>query len=95
MTEGTYPYRPDYATPPGYVLQDHLESKGLTPAEFARQHGLPAELIQGIINGSASIDEDLAALLGREFSLEASVWLNMEAIYRRRLAQKAATEAAN
>ncbi len=87
MAERTYPYRPDYATPPGYVLQDHIEAKGLTPAEFARQHSLPAELIEGIIDGSAPIDSELAAIFGREFSLEASVWLNMEAIYRRRLKQ--------
>ena len=95
MTEGTYPYRPDYATPPGYVLEDHLESKGLTPAEFARQHSLSEQLVAGVIKGSAPIDADLAALFGREFSLGADVWLRMEARYRRELAQKAATEAAN
>lgn len=95
MERRTYPYRPDYTTPPGYVLQDHIEAKGMTSAEFARRHGLLAGLVESIIEGSAPIDEDLAALFGREFSLEASVWLNMEAIYRRRLADKAAAEAAN
>ncbi len=93
MAERTYPYRPDYATPPGYVLQDHIEAKGLTPAEFARRHSLPAELIESIIDGSAPIDVDLAALFGREFSLTASLWLNMEAIYRLRLERKAVTDA--
>ena len=95
MAERTYPYRPDYATPPGYVLQDHIEAKGLTPAEFARRHSLPAELIESIIDGNAPIDADLAALFGREFNLEAGVWLNMEAIYRRRLERKAGTEVAD
>ncbi len=93
MAERIYPYRPDYATPPGYVLQDHIEAKGLTPAEFARRHSLPVELIEGIIDGSAPIDADLAALFGRAFNLEAEVWLNMEAIYRRRLERKAVTDA--
>lgn len=98
MEQRTYPYCPDYATPPGYVLEDHLEAKGLTPAEFARRHSLPAELIEGVLNGSAPIDADLAALFGREFSLEAGLWLRMETIYRNRLEQlerKAAAEAAN
>ena len=95
MERKTHPYRPDYVTPPGYVLGDHLDVKGLNSAEFALRHGLPAELIEGIINGSALIDEDLAALFGCEFSLEAVVWLNMEAIYRRRLAQKSAADATN
>ena len=93
MARRTYPYQPDYATPPGYVLEDHLEARGLTSAEFARKYSLSPELIKGVIDGSAPIDADLAAIFGREFSLAASVWLNMEAIYRRRLAQKAAADA--
>ena len=98
MERRTYPYRPNYATPPGYVLEDHLDAKGFTPAEFARRHSLPADLIEGIINGRAPIDEDLAALFGREFSLAAGMWLRMEATYRSRLEQlerKTVTEAAD
>lgn len=90
-----YPYRPDYATPPGYVLQDHIEAKGLTPVEFARQHSISAELIEGIIAGEAPIDPKLAAIFGSEFSLEADFWLRAEAYYRSRLEQKAATGAAD
>ena len=93
MERQTYPYRPDYATPPGYVLQDHIEAKGMTPAEFALQHSIPAELIEGIIAGEAPIDPKLAAIFGREFSLEASFWLRAEAAYRSRLEQKEATDA--
>ena len=98
MTQRTHQHRPEYAAPPGYVLQDHIEALGLTPAEFARRHGLPADLIEGIINGRAPIDEDLAALFGREFSLAAGMWLRMEATYRSRLEQlerKTVTEAAD
>ena len=90
-----HPYRPDYATPPGYVLQDHIEAKGLTPAEFARRHSISAELIESIIAGNAPIDSKLAAIFGNEFSLEAEFWLEIEAIYRRRLEQKNAADAAS
>ena len=95
MTQRTYQHRPEYAAPPGYVLQDHIEALGLTPAEFARQHSLSEQLVADVIKGSVPIDADLATLFGREFSLGADVWLRMEARYRRELAQKAATEAAN
>ena len=95
MTQRTYQHRPEYSAPPGYVLQDHIEAKGLSLAEFARRHSLPEELIAGVIKGSVPIDADLAALFGREFSLGADVWLRMEARYRRELAEKAAAEAAN
>ena len=83
----TYPYCPDYATPPGYVLQDHIEAKGFTPAEFAQHNSIAAELIENIIAGKAPIDADLAAIFGREFSLETDFWLDIEAIYRHRLKQ--------
>ena len=95
MTQRTYRHRPEYAAPPGYVLQDHIEAKGLSLTEFARRHSLSEELIAGIIKGSAPIDADLAALFGREFSLGADVWLSMETRYRRELDEKAAAEAAN
>lgn len=91
MNQRTYKHRPEYATPPGYVVQDHIEALGLTPAEFAQQHSLPAELITDVIVGSAPIDSNLAALFGREFSLAADAWLRMEARYRSELAEKAAT----
>ena len=90
----TYPHQPDYATPPGYVLQDYLEAWDFTPADFARRHSLPTELIEKVLVGSAPIDEDLAAIFGREFSLEVDFWLRMEADYRRRLEQEGAADAA-
>ena len=89
-----YPYCPDHATPPGYVLLDHIEATGLTPGEFARRHSLSTELIESIIVGKAPIDSALAGVFGSEFSLDASFWLDAEADYRRRLEHKSATDAA-
>ena len=88
-----YRYCPDYATPPGYVLLDHIEATGLTPSEFAQRHSLSIDLIESIIVGKAPIDSALASVFGSAFSLNASFWLDAEADYRRRLEQKAATDA--
>ncbi len=90
-----YRYCPDYATPPGYVLQDHIEAKGLTPDEFAQRHSLATDLIESIIAGKAPIDPTLAAIFESEFSLEADFWLDIEADYRHRLERKAAADAAS
>ncbi len=92
MAPRTYQYRPDYATPPGYVLEDHLEVLGLTPAEFAVRHSLSEELINGVIVGSTPIDPELAAIFGRELGLDSDVWLRMEARYRIELKHQAAAE---
>ena len=45
MVAATYPYRPDYAVPPGWVLEEHLKSHSLSPAELARRCGRSAKLI--------------------------------------------------
>ena len=90
----TYPYRPDYAVPPGWLFRDYLEAWGYTPADFARRHSLAAELVEGVLAGTAPLDAKLAAILEQEFDLEASFWSDLEAEYRRRLAAKAVSAAA-
>lgn len=89
----TYPHRPDYATPPGWLLRDYLETWDFTPAEFARRYSLGIELVEGILAGKAPLDPELAAVLEQEFDLAASVWLGMENQYRLRLAEIARTDA--
>lgn len=89
-----YHHQPDYGAPPGYVLEDYLEEWELTPAEFARRHSLPAELIAGVVAGSAAIDTELAQILEQEFGLKADFWLAVESDYRRRLDLTAAADAA-
>ena len=84
----TYPYRPDYAVPPGWLFRDYLEAWDYTPADFARRHSLAAEFVEGVLAGTAPLDAELAAILEQEFDLEASFWRDLEAEYRRRLAAR-------
>ena len=88
----TYPYHPDYAVPPGWLLRDYLNVNGFTPEEFARRHSLAMELVEGVLAGSAPLDAKLAAILEREFDLGASFWLDIEAEYHR-LTENATFEA--
>lgn len=90
----TYSYRPDYAVPPGYLVEDYLDTWGISPAEFAGRNSLPTDLINDVIVGSAPIDDELAHLFGRELGLDSDVWLRMEAQYRRELAHQAKAAAA-
>jgi len=81
MVAATYSYRPDYAVPPGWVLEEHLESRGHSTAELARRCGRPAKLISEIIAGKAPVDPTTALQLERVLGLEASIWLGIEARY--------------
>lgn len=94
MPPQTYHHQPDYGAPPGYVLEDYLEAWGLTPAEFAGRHSLPAELVAGVVAGRAAIDPELARILEQEFGLKANFWLAVDADYRRHLELMAASDAA-
>lgn len=87
MARRTYPYNPNYAVPPGYVLADHLDAKGLTSDEFAGRHSLTTGLVEDLLTGIAPLDATLASILEQDFNLSANLWLKMEATYRCRQEQ--------
>jgi len=82
MVATTYSYRPDYAVPPGWVLEEHLESQGLSPAELARRCGRSANLIDEIIAGKAPVEPKTALQFERVLGVDASIWLGIEARYQ-------------
>ena len=58
-------YDPDYAVPPGWVLEEEIEARGISQAEFARLCGLSAKLISEIIAGKAPIEPETAVQFDR------------------------------
>ena len=87
----TYPYRPDYAVPPGSVLKEHLEARGLSNAEFARRCGRSAKLISEIVSGKAPVEPETALQFERVLGMDARIWLGIEADYQ--LCQRRAADA--
>lgn len=81
-------YEPDYATPPGEVLESHLAARGMTKAELASRCGRPMKTISEIIHGKAAITAETALQLERVLGTPASLWQNLEATYRLRLAEQ-------
>ena len=82
MTTQLYPYRPDYAVPPGWVIEERIEAQGISPEDLADRCGLAPKLVAGIIAGEAPIDADTAVKLEEVLGLDASIWLGIEADYR-------------
>ena len=89
MVAATYPYRPDYAVPPGWILEEHLKSHSLSPAELARRCGRSAKLISEIIAGKAPVEPKTALKFEKVLGLDASIWLGIEARYQLHQARKA------
>ena len=93
MAKRTYPYEPDHAVPPGWVLEGRLRAEGLSDAEFAQECGCSADRIRAIVAGKSPVTSPMAEQFERVLGVHRDIWLNIEADYRRYQARAAATAA--
>ncbi len=89
MATATNQYGPDYAVPPGWILQERLEVEGISHAEFARRCGRSAKLISEIISGKAPLEPRTALQFEKVLGVDASIWLGIESDYRLHRAREA------
>jgi len=82
MTTATNQFRPDYAVPPGWVLEERLGVQEISHAEFARRCGRSPKLISEIIAGKASIEPETALQFEKVLGVDASIWLGIEKDYQ-------------
>lgn len=75
-------YKPDYVVPPGWILEEYLEARDLSPTDFARQCGCPLDLIVGILSGKARLDSEMALRFEKVLGLDVHIWLGIESNYR-------------
>ena len=80
MAVETNEYRPDYAVPPGWILEERLEVQGISQAEFARRCGRSPKLISEIISGKASLEPATALQFERVLGVDANVCLQCSAL---------------
>lgn len=85
MTKNTF--NPDYATAPGFILKDILESRNISKSEFARRCGRPIKTINGIIQGKVSITKKTALEFEKVLGVNALIWLNLENAYKKFLSR--------
>ncbi len=78
----------DLPIPPGEVLEEELEARGMTQKELATRLGRPAQAINEIIRAKKAITPETAIGLGRVLGIDAQFWTNLEAAYRMTLARK-------
>ena len=81
-------YCPDYVVPPGQILEEHLEARGIKKTTLAALCGLTGKTISQIISGKAPVTADLALQLQRILGTSAELWCNLEANYRLDLARQ-------
>src|ERR1700733_8912283 len=89
QTTVRHPYVPNYAPPPGRLLEEYLESNDISARELARRCGRSPKLITEILSGKAALEPETALQFERVLKTDATIWLNMEAEYRLHLARLA------
>ncbi len=95
MATATNQYRPDYAVPPGWILEERLQAHGISHAEFARRCGRSPKLISEIISGKAPLEPETALQFEKVLGVDAGIWLGIESDYKLHRAREAeATHAA-
>ena len=73
------PFEPDWAVHPGEILEEHLEARGLTQAEFARRTGIHTKVISTIISGGNPVTPATALAFENVLGMKAVVWTNLQA----------------
>jgi HTH-type transcriptional regulator/antitoxin HigA len=72
---------PDVAIPPGEVLADELEARGLTQSRLARLMHRPLQAINEIVRGRKRITGVTALGLAEALGTSPELWMRLEADY--------------
>ena len=72
----------DLAIPPGEVLEEELEERGMTQEELAAKMGCSPHLIDEVIRAESAITPEIAAGLGKALGIDGQFWLNFEEHYQ-------------
>jgi len=85
-------FQPDYAIPPGEILEYELESRAMSISELASRAGITPKHIINIINARVALTPNIAIKLEPVLGKPLRYWLNLEALYQENLARTRANE---
>lgn len=82
MTTKTPRLFSDLAIPPGEVLEEELEVRGMTQEELAAKMGCSLQVIDEIIRAERPITHEIATALGKALGGDPQFWTNFEEHYQ-------------
>lgn len=74
-------WSPDWAIHPGEYLEEHLEEREMSQAEFSRLSGLSPKLISTLISGSNPVTAETALRLENVLGVKAYIWTGMQSAW--------------
>jgi plasmid maintenance system antidote protein VapI len=82
-----YAFDPDWVVPPGDLLKEALDERGMDEAAFARRVGLTVGNMRLLLIGDLALTEEMARRFEIELGIHARLWINLERNYREGLSQ--------
>jgi addiction module HigA family antidote len=73
---------------PGDFLREILEDRGISQAQFARAIGMAPMRISHVVKGTRPVTAELALLFGRVLGQSPQYWLNLQAAYDLKIAER-------
>lgn len=73
---------------PGEFLREALDELGISQARFATAVGVSPMRISHVIKGARPVTAELALLFGRAFGQTPQYWLNLQAAFDLKTAEK-------
>ena len=73
---------------PGEFLKEILDELDISQAEFARAIGLSTMRISHVVKGKRPVTAELALLFGKAFGQTPQYWINLQAAYDLKIAEK-------
>jgi addiction module HigA family antidote len=74
---------------PGEFLREILEELDISQAQFARAIGVGPMRVSHVVKGARPVTAELALLFGRALGQSPQYWLNLQAAYDLRMAERA------
>lgn len=76
---------------PGELIKDELEYRGISQKSLAAEIGVPASVLNAVLNGKRAITTEYALLLEAALGINADIWLKMQSEYNKQIAKSSPT----
>lgn len=71
---------------PGEMIKDEIEYRGISQKALAAEIGLPASVLNEVLNGKRAVTTEYALLLEAALGIEADLWMRLQSDYNKQIA---------
>lgn len=66
---------------PGEMIKDEIEYRGISQKELAAEIGIPASVLNAVLNGKRAVTTEYALLFEAALGIDAAIWIKMQSAY--------------